>query len=70
MAWCSVLGTYAQFALAPADRVVPIPDGVSFEQAAAVILQVLVSTLVARIPLPVLRSLPSREMSRSYALQV
>src|SRR6266481_8798409 len=32
VAWCSVLGTYAQFALAPADRVVPIPDGVSFEQ--------------------------------------
>jgi NADPH2:quinone reductase len=39
VAWCSVLGTYAQFALAPADRVVPIPDGVSFEQAAAVMLQ-------------------------------
>ncbi|MDB6009950.1 MAG: Alcohol dehydrogenase zinc-binding domain protein [Gammaproteobacteria bacterium] len=39
VAWCSVLGTYAQFALAPADRVVPIPGGVSFEQAAAVMLQ-------------------------------
>jgi NADPH2:quinone reductase len=39
VAWCSVLGTYAQFALAPANRVVPIPDGVSFEQAAAVMLQ-------------------------------
>jgi NADPH2:quinone reductase len=39
VAWCSVLGTYAQFALAPADRIVPIPDGVSFEQAAAVMLQ-------------------------------
>jgi NADPH2:quinone reductase len=39
VAWCSVLGTYAQFALAPADRIVPIPYGVSFEQAAAVMLQ-------------------------------
>jgi NADPH2:quinone reductase len=39
VAWCSVLGTYAQFALAPAYRIVPIPDGVSFEQAAAVMLQ-------------------------------
>jgi NADPH:quinone reductase len=39
VAWCSVLGTYAQVALVPADRVVPIPDGISFEQAAAVTLQ-------------------------------
>ena len=39
VAWCSILGTYAEFAIAPADRVVPIPSGVSFEQAAAVLLQ-------------------------------
>jgi NADPH:quinone reductase len=32
-------GAYAQFALAPADRVVPVPDGVSEELAAAVLLQ-------------------------------
>jgi NADPH:quinone reductase len=31
--------TYAEFALAPADRVVPIPVDISFEQAAAVVLQ-------------------------------
>jgi NADPH2:quinone reductase len=37
--WCSVLGTYAQFALAPPDCLVPVPDGVSLEQAAAVMLQ-------------------------------
>src|ERR1700723_3294866 len=35
VAWCSILGTYAEFALAPADRVVPIPAHISFEQAAA-----------------------------------
>jgi len=39
VAWCSILGTYAEFALAPADRVVPIPAVISFEQAAAVMLQ-------------------------------
>lgn len=37
--WCSIPGTYEEFALAPADRVVPIPDGISFELAAAVMLQ-------------------------------
>src|SRR5258708_32761180 len=39
VAWCSILGTYAEFALAPADRAVPIPADISFEQAAAVMLQ-------------------------------
>jgi NADPH:quinone reductase len=32
-------GAYARFALAPADRVVPVPDGISDEVAAAVLLQ-------------------------------
>ena len=35
VAWCSVLGTYAEYAVAPAERVVPIPIGVTFAQAAA-----------------------------------
>jgi NADPH2:quinone reductase len=39
VAWCSVLGTYAEYALAPASRVVLLPPGISFEQAAAVLLQ-------------------------------
>ena len=39
VAWCSVLGTYAEYALAPASRVVPLPPGISFQQAAAVLLQ-------------------------------
>ena len=39
VAWCSVLGTYAEYALAPAERVVAIPSSVRFEQAAAVMLQ-------------------------------
>ena len=39
VAWCSILGTYAEYAVAPAERVVPIPIGVTFEQAAAALLQ-------------------------------
>src|ERR1700731_845145 len=39
VAWCSVLGTYAEYAVAPAERGVPIPIGVTFEQAAAALLQ-------------------------------
>ena len=35
----NVLGAYAEFALAPADRLVPLPDRVSARQAAAVLLQ-------------------------------
>jgi D-arabinose 1-dehydrogenase-like Zn-dependent alcohol dehydrogenase len=33
VAWCSILGTYADYAVAPAERVVPIPANVTFEQA-------------------------------------
>ena len=39
VAWCGVPGTYADMALAPAASVVRIPDALSFEQAAAAILQ-------------------------------
>ncbi|HEY1745005.1 MAG TPA: quinone oxidoreductase [Granulicella sp.] len=39
VAWCSVLGTYAEYAVAPADRLVAIPEGISSEQAAAAMLQ-------------------------------
>src|SRR5215471_13053591 len=39
VAYTMTLGTYAEYATAPADRLVKIPDGVSFQQAAAVMLQ-------------------------------
>jgi len=39
VAWSSVLGTYAEHAAVAADRVVPVPDGVTDQQAAAVMLQ-------------------------------
>lgn len=39
VAWCGVPGTYAQFAVAPATRLVGIPEGVTAVQAAAAMLQ-------------------------------
>jgi NADPH:quinone reductase len=39
VAWCSVLGTYAEYAVAPATRLIPLPDELSFEHAAAGLLQ-------------------------------
>lgn len=39
VAWCSIPGTYAQLAVAPADRLVKIPEAVSFQQAAGAMLQ-------------------------------
>jgi len=39
VAWTSVLGAYAEYAAVPADRLVPIPPGVSDQQAAATMLQ-------------------------------
>jgi NADPH2:quinone reductase len=39
VAWASVLGSYAEKAVVPADRAVPVPDGVPAEVAAATILQ-------------------------------
>jgi NADPH2:quinone reductase len=39
VAWASVLGSYTDKAVVPADRVVPVPEGVPADLAAAVMLQ-------------------------------
>src|SRR5262249_49830486 len=39
VAYTMTLGTYAEYATAPADRLMKIPDGVGFQQAASVMLQ-------------------------------
>ncbi|MGH9546049.1 MAG: quinone oxidoreductase family protein [Terriglobales bacterium] len=39
VAWTSVMGSYAEYAAVPADRLVKIPEGVSERDAAAVMLQ-------------------------------
>src|ERR1700684_1183380 len=35
VAWCGVLGSYAEYAAVPGERLVPIPEGVSDRQAGA-----------------------------------
>ena len=39
VAWCHIPGTYAEFAVAPAERLVRVPKGINFQQAAAAMLQ-------------------------------
>jgi len=39
VAWASVLGSYAEFAVVPASRLVPLPSEISATQAAALMLQ-------------------------------
>jgi NADPH2:quinone reductase len=39
MAWTGLLGSYAEYAAVPADRLVPIPQGVGDREAAAAMLQ-------------------------------
>jgi len=39
VAWTDVLGSYASHVLAPANRLVPLPESLSFEQGAAAMLQ-------------------------------
>jgi NADPH:quinone reductase len=52
----NVLGSYAELALAPADRLVPIPDGVTTSQAAAVLLQGLTAHYLTTSTFPLSRS--------------
>jgi NADPH:quinone reductase len=53
VAWCLIPGTYAQLAVAPADRLVAIPDHVSFQQAAAAILQGMTAHYLAHSTYPI-----------------
>lgn len=39
VAWCSVLGSYAEFAVVSAEKLVKVPDGIDLKLAAAVMLQ-------------------------------
>ncbi len=53
VAWCGVPGTYAQLAVAPANRLVAVPAGVTSQQAAAAILQGLTSHYLLHSAYPV-----------------
>ena len=48
VAWASHLGAYAEYAVLPADRLVPVPDGVTTKQAAAAMLQGMTAHYLAR----------------------
>lgn len=39
VAWSTVAGSYAEFVVAPVAKIVPVPDGVTSQQAAALMLQ-------------------------------
>src|SRR5437879_13316770 len=47
VAYASLLGAYAEYAVVPADRVVVLPDGVSKKQGAAVLLQGMTAAYLA-----------------------
>jgi NADPH:quinone reductase len=51
--WCLIPGTYAQFAVAPVSRLIPIPEGVTTTQAAAGILQGLTAHYLTHSTYPI-----------------
>jgi NADPH:quinone reductase len=53
VAWVGVMGTYAEKVIIPADRAVPVPDGVGLELAAAVVLQGMTAHYLANDTYPV-----------------
>lgn len=55
VAWTSVLGSYAEYAAIPADRLVPIPSGVSDQQAAGTMLQGMTAHYLAHDTFPLKR---------------
>jgi NADPH:quinone reductase len=52
VAWCNVLGTYTEYALAPANRLVKLPHGLDPKLAAAVMLQGMTAHYLAHSTFP------------------
>jgi len=55
VAWTSMLGSYAEYAAIPADRLVPIPTGVTDQQAAAAMLQAMTAHYLSHDSYPLKR---------------
>ncbi len=53
VAWTGIPGTYAELATAPVDRLVPIPDALSAQQAAAALLQGMTAHYLAHSAYPI-----------------
>lgn len=52
VAWCMALGSYAEYAVVPAERLVKVPDGMDLKVAAAVMLQGMTAHYLARSAYP------------------
>jgi NADPH2:quinone reductase len=52
VAWCGVPGSYASHVVAPAERLVPVPDGIDTMVAAALLLQGLTAHYLSRSTFP------------------
>ena len=55
VAWTGLLGSYAEYAAVPADRLVPIPEGVTDQQAASAMLQGLTAHYLSHDTFPLKR---------------
>jgi NADPH2:quinone reductase len=55
VAWTSVLGAYAEYAAVPEDKLVPVPSGVTGQQAAATMLQGLTAHYLSHDTYPLKR---------------
>jgi NADPH2:quinone reductase len=55
VAWCHLLGAYAEYSVVVADRLVPIPAGVTDQQAAAAMLQGMTAQYLAYDTYPLKR---------------
>jgi NADPH:quinone reductase len=53
VAWTGITGSYAEQVIVPADRAIPVPDGIGLETAAAVTLQGLTAHYLANDSYPV-----------------
>ena len=52
VAWMGGIGCYAEYALVPGDRLVPLPAGLSFEQGAAAMVQGITAYVLAHVTYP------------------
>jgi NADPH2:quinone reductase len=55
VAWCGVLGTYAEYAVVPAERVVAVPKGLDLKLAASAMLQGMTAHYLAHSTFPLQR---------------
>jgi NADPH2:quinone reductase len=55
VAWCHVMGTYAEYAVAPVSKLIAIPEGISTRQAAAAMLQGMTAHYLAHSTYPIQR---------------